>query len=439
MNTSIFGLGYVGCVTAACLAARGHKVIGVDINLAKVDAVNNGHSPIVERGLEELIQSGLSSGNLRATYDMDEATRHGDILIVCVGTPSDANGNLNFKSIDRVCIEIGQSLREVSGYKLIAIRSTLLPGVLGQRLIPLLIQESGKQPGADFGMASNPEFLREGTAIADFENPPFTIIGAIDERAGDVLEKLYQDILAPVFHTDPDTACMVKYASNVFHALKVVFANEIGELCKKVGVDGTQVMDIFCQDTSLNISSRYLTPGFGFGGSCLPKDLRALLYLARHADLQLPMLESILPSNRLHISSVADTILSDPKRTKVGIIGLTFKPGTDDLRESPIVQLVETLNGKGLSVRIYDNNVSLSKLIGGNKAFIEQVLPHISCMVRESMEEVVQACDVIVVGHDLQDGGEQLAGLLKPDQRVINLVKIASNKYRPAAYEGICW
>jgi GDP-mannose 6-dehydrogenase len=254
-----------------------------------------------------------------------------------------------------------------------------------------------------------------------------------------MLEQLYQNVPAPIFRTDPDTACMVKYACNAFHGLKMVFANEIGQLCKKAGVDGTQVMEIFCQDTSLNISSRYLKPGFAFGGSCLPKDLRALVYLARHADLQLPMLESILLSNHRHVQRVTDIILSDPKRTKVGVIGLTFKPGTDDLRESPIVQLIEILNGKGLKVRIYDNNVFLSRLIGGNKAFTEQVLPHISAMMSESMEEVVQNSDVIVVGHDLQDEGEQLVGLLKPDQLVIDLVKIVFSKSYPAKYEGICW
>lgn len=256
-----------------------------------------------------------------------------------------------------------------------------------------------------------------------------------------MLEKLFQTILAPVFHTDPNTACMVKYACNAFHGLKVVFANEIGRLCKNAGVDGTQVMDIFCHDTSLNISSRYLKPGFAFGGSCLPKDLRALLYQARHTDLQLPMLESILPSNRLHIQSVADLILKRHQQTKVGIIGLTFKPGTDDLRESPIVQLVETLTGKGLKVMIYDNNVSLSKLIGGNKAFIEEVLPHISAMMSDSVDDVVKGSDVIVVSHDLQDGGKQFISLLKPDQLVIDLVKIASGQLHSAAYEyeGVCW
>ena len=439
MNISVFGLGYVGCVTAACLASQGHGVVGVDINIEKVDDINSGHSPIIERGLEELICEGRRSGNLRATHNAYEAVVHGDVLLICVGTPSDANGNLNFNFIDRVCIDIAQALPQVSGFRTIAVRSTLLPGTIDQRLIPLLCKESGKQVGEDFGVASNPEFLREGSAIDDFDNPPFTIVGTVHEQAETMLQQLYRDIPAPIFCTDPDTAYMVKYASNAFHGLKVVFANEIGQLCKKAGVDGTKVMDIFCHDNSLNISSRYLKPGFAFGGSCLPKDLRALLYLARHRDLQLPMLESILPSNRLHVQSIADLILSDPTRTRIGVIGLTFKPGTDDLRESPIVQLVETLNGKGLKVRIYDNNVSLSRLIGGNKAFIELVLPHIACMVSGSLEEVVQGADVIVVSHALKDGGAKLATLLKPHQLVVDLVKVASAKSYPAAYEGICW
>lgn len=439
MDISIFGLGYVGCVTAACLASHGHRVIAVDINSDKVQDINNGRSPIIEPGLEELIRAGRKSANLQATNNSFEAVVHGEVLLICVGTPSDANGNLNFKFIDRICIEIAKSLRKVSGFKIIVVRSTLLPGTIYHRVIPLLTKESGKQVGKDFGVVSNPEFLREGSAIEDFNKPAFTIIGTDDEQAGAMLEQLYRVIPAPIFHTNPDTACMVKYACNVFHGLKVVFANEIGQLCKKVGVDGTQVMDIFCQDTKLNVSSKYLKPGFAFGGSCLPKDLRALLYLAKHADMQLPMLESILPSNRQQIQNVADLILSDPERTKVGFIGLTFKPGTDDLRESPIVQLVETLIGKGLKVRIYDNNVSLSKLIGGNKAFIEQVLPHISAMMCDSMEEVVQSSNVVVVSHHLQDGGEHLVSLLKPNQLLIDLVKIASVKSCPASYEGICW
>jgi GDP-mannose 6-dehydrogenase len=439
MNIAILGLGYVGCVTAACLASLGHKVVGVDINIEKVNTINDGHSPIIERGLEELIRAGRRSGNLRATHNVHEAVAFGDVLLICVGTPSDDNGNLNFRFIDRVCIDIAKSLRELSGFKVIAVRSTLLPSTIDQRIIPLLTKESWKKVGDDFGVVSNPEFLREGSAIDDFNNPPYTIIGTNNEQAGCILEQLYREIPAPIFQTDPNTACMIKYSCNAFHALKVVFANEIGQLCKKAGIDGSQVMDIFCQDTSLNISSKYLKPGFAFGGSCLPKDLRALLYLAKHSDMQLPMLESILPSNRLHVQSVADIILRNPERTKVGIIGLTFKPGTDDLRESPIVQLVETLYGKGLKVRIFDDNVSLSRLIGGNKAFIEQVLPHIAAMMSESMEEVVQGSDVIVVGHNMQDGGEHFVSLLKPNQLVIDLVKITSRKSDHTAYEGICW
>lgn len=439
MDISIFGLGYVGCVSAACLASYGHRVIAVDINRDKVEAINNGRSPIIEPGLEELIRTGRRSGNLRATNDSYEAFAHGEVLLICVGTPSDANGNLNFKYIDRVCIDIAQNLRKMNGFKVVAVRSTLLPGTINKRVLPLLTNESGKRVGEDFAVASNPEFLREGSAIDDFNHPPFTIIGTDDEHAGAILEKLYQDILSPIFLTNPDTACMVKYACNAFHGLKVVFANEIGQLCKNAGVDGTEVMDIFCKDTNLNISPKYLRPGFAFGGSCLPKDIRALHYMAKHADLQVPMLESILLSNRHLIQRVADMILGDPTQSKVGIIGLTFKPGTDDLRESPIVQLVEILHGKGLKVRIYDNNVTLSRLIGGNKAFIEQVLPHISAMMSESMEEVVKSSDVIVVGHNLIDGGEELASLLKPDQLVIDLVKITNSKSLPAAYEGICW
>jgi GDP-mannose 6-dehydrogenase len=439
MNIGVFGLGYVGSVTAACLASRGHRVVGVDSNIAKVDAINGGHSAIIEPGLEELIREGARSGNLRATHDACEASAHADILIICVGTPSDANGNLVFTFLDRVCLDIAEALRAMSGFKVIAVRSTLLPGTIAQRVVPLLTRGSGKRSGEDFGVASNPEFLREGSAIDDFNRPPFTIVGALDQRARDMLEQLYRDIPAPIFHTDVDTASMIKYASNAFHALKVVFANEIGLLCKKADVDGTQVMDIFCRDNSLNISSKYLKPGFAFGGSCLPKDLRALLYLARHGDLELPMLESLLPSNRLHIQRIADLVLSSPGRRKVGVIGLTFKPGTDDLRESPIVHLVEVLNGKGVEVKIFDRNVLLSRLIGGNKAFIEQALPHIAAMMRGSMEEVVQDADAVVVGHALEDGGMHLVSLLGPNQLLIDLVRMAPGASHSATYEGVCW
>lgn len=439
MNVSVFGLGYVGSVTAACLASQGHKVVGVDVNADKVEAINNGQSPVVEPGLDRLIRDAVSIGNLSATQDAAAAVAHGDVCLICVGTPSTSNGGLNLEYVKRVCAQIGRALAGMKTYKVVALRSTVLPGTLGTRLTLILTGESGKRLGADFGAAVNPEFLREGSAIEDFRNPPLTLIGEVDQRSGDVLADLYASIPAPVFRTDPDTACLVKYASNAFHALKVTFANEIGRLCKEMGVDSAQVMEIFCQDTKLNISSRYLRPGFAFGGSCLPKDLRALLYLGRHSDLRLPVLESILPSNHLQIQKAVDLILRDHRR-KVGIIGLSFKPDTDDLRESPIVELAETLSGKGLEVKIYDENVNLSRLIGGNKAFIERVIPHISALMCASMEEVVESSDIIVVAHDLRDGRERLTDLLKPDQLLIDFVKIVSDgDCYPVAYEGICW
>lgn len=439
MDISVFGLGYVGSVTAACLASQGHKVVGVDVNPDKVRTINRGESPIVEPGLDHLISDAVSAGNLSATQDAVAAVAHGDVSMICVGTPSNSNGGLNLEYVERVCAEIGCALAGIKSYKVVVLRSTVLPGTLSTRLIPILTEESGKRVGVDFGVAVNPEFLREGSAIEDFENSPFTLIGQVDKRAGDVLAALYADIPAPVFRTAPDTACMVKYASNAFHALKVTFANEIGRLCKEQGVDSTRVMEVFCQDARLNISSRYLRPGFAFGGSCLPKDLRALLYLGRHSDLRLPVMESILPSNHLQVQKAVDLILGNNRR-RVGIIGLSFKRGTDDLRESPVVELVETLSGKGLEVRIYDENVNLSRLVGGNKAYIERVLPHISAMMCASMEEVVDNSDVIILAHNPRDRRDRLIDLLKPDQLLVDFVKVVSDGNDcPAAYEGICW
>jgi len=439
MRVSVFGLGYVGTVTAACLANRGHRVIGVDVKPEKVDAINGGYSPILEPGLERLIQAGVGAGSLAATYDSAEAIGRSDIAMICVGTPSDGNGSVNTVYVERVCAEIGRALRGITDYRLISLRSTLPPGIFRERLLPLIERTSEKQAGADFGMAVTPEFLREGSAISDFENPPFTLIGQLDERSGSLLEQLFADVQAPIFHTDPDTASLVKYASNAFHALKVVFANEIGQLCKSAGVDGSEVMRIFCQDTLLNISSRYLKPGFAFGGSCLPKDLRALLYLARHHDVQVPVLEAILPSNRLQIERTVARILQD-QRKRVGIIGLTFKPGTDDLRESPMVELVEVLSGKGLQVRIYDDNLSLSRLVGDNKAYIERTIPHLSRMLCGSIEEVVGDSDIVVVAHDCRDGKERLLDALTSDHLLIDFVKIIPNgDHALSTYEGICW
>jgi GDP-mannose 6-dehydrogenase len=439
MNVSVFGLGYVGSVTAACLASQGHHVIGVDVNAEKVKSFKNGLSPIIEPGLDTLIRDAVDSASISATQDAAAAVTQSEVSMICVGTPSDPNGNLNFEYLDRVFTEIGRALAGVTDYKVIALRSTILPGTLTNRLLPLLGRESGKQVGMDFGMVVNPEFLREGSAASDFNNPPFTLIGQMDNRAGDVMEELYANIPAPLFRTSPDTACMVKYASNAFHALKVAFANEIGMLSKELGVDGTKVMEVFCQDTRLNISPRYLKPGFAFGGSCLPKDLRALLYLARHSDLQVPVLEAIIPSNQLQIQRVIDLILRDQRRN-VGIIGLSFKTGTDDLRESPLVDLAEALIGKGLQVRIYDNTVALSNLMGSNKEYIERVIPHIAGLMSTSREEVIQNSDIVVVAHNIENGPEKITGLFKQDQLIIDFVKIYTDEEETlSAYEGVCW
>jgi GDP-mannose 6-dehydrogenase len=439
MKVSVFGLGYVGCVTAACLSSRGHHVLGVDVNDDKVEAINCGTSPIVEPGLEELVHRAVRSGCLRATVDAAEAVQHGDVLLVCVGTPSEPNGNLNYSYLDRVCSQIALALRKAEGYRVIAIRSTLLPGALVSRLSPALTRESGRQPGTDFGLAVLPEFLREGCAISDFNRPPFILIGAIDQLAGERLGELFADPVTPIICTDPDTACLAKYASNAFHALKVAFANEIGHLCQSSGVDGARVMEIFCKDRKLNLSSRYLKPGFAFGGSCLPKDLRALQYFARHQDLHLPVLESILASNSLHIRNTVDRILQNPGKN-IGIIGLTFKPGTDDLRESPLVELAEALVGKGLQVKIFDDDVNLSRLVGGNKAYIESVIPHLSRLMSASIEELIQASDVIVVARHLDGAYHQVFESLRKDQRVLDLVRISEPGFvSHQAYEGICW
>jgi GDP-mannose 6-dehydrogenase len=438
MKISVFGLGYVGCVTSACFASFGHQVLGVDVNIDKVNTINNHGSPIVERGLEKLIEIGVKSGNLCATNSAEDAVIHGEILLICVGTPSDINGNLNFIYVDRVCQEIACALKKVDTYKVIVFRSTLLPGILSERLIPLL-EESGKKVNIDFGIVINPEFLREGSALDDFLNPPYTVLGQKDEHSGNLVEQLYGSISAPVFKTDTETACFIKYACNAFHGLKITFANEIGRICKQNGVDGTKVMEIFCQDNRLNISHQYLRPGFAFGGSCLPKDLRAIMYLARHGDLRLPTLESILISNKLHIQNTADKIMQTNLR-KIGVLGLTFKPGTDDLRESPIVELIEILLGKGLQIRVFDENVNLARIIGKNKTYIESVIPHISKLLCTSIEKVIKNSEIIVVAHSIQGVYSGLFEYLKPNQFVFDFVKINSGKLGPLIkYEGICW
>lgn len=439
-SIAVFGLGYVGCVSAACFAKNGHYVIGVDINQKKIDAIKQGKSPIVEPGLEPLIRAGRATGRIEVTSDATYVIAHAQLLFVCVGTPSRPNGSQDLSAVERVCTTIGQALAHREQYAVVVIRSTILPGMAQERLIPLLEKESGKHAGTDFGFCVNPEFLREGNAIADFEHPPFTLIGQLDERSGEIVAQLYSHLEAPILRVPLGVAEMVKYASNLFHALKIVFANEIGNLCQAYGIDSHQVMDIFIQDTKLNISPSYLRPGFAFGGSCLGKDARAFLHAARQRDILLPVLEAILQSNHLQVQKALEMVLREGKR-KIGVVGLSFKAGTDDLRESPIVELVEQLIGKGFEVYIYDREVSLSRLHGTNREYIDGVIPHIGSLLCSSLEETVRPVEAVVLAKRLnQEEHKQLLQLLRPDHILFDLIRdeqIIQNF--KGHYHGIAW
>jgi GDP-mannose 6-dehydrogenase len=397
MRLSIFGLGYVGCVSAACFAARGHEVVGVDVNELKVELVNQGHSPVVEPGLAELIGKTVKAERLRATGNAMVAVQDSDVSMICVGTPSNHNGSLDMSYVKRACRQIGEALEAKGRYHIVVVRSTMLPGTVERTVIPTLEIYSGKRAGRDFGVAVNPEFLREGTSLRDFDQPPFTLIGADDQDAGAPLAKLYAHIDAPLITARIKEAEMVKYACNSFHALKVTFANEIGNICHELGVDSHRVMEIFCRDGKLNLSPYYLKPGFAFGGSCLPKDLRALLYKAKEVDVKAPVLEAVLASNRQQVEKAVEMILRTGRR-RVAVLGLSFKTGTDDLRESPMATLIETLIGKGLRLSIYDREVEVARLHGANKEFIERGIPHIASLLRPSLAETVDDAEVVVIG-----------------------------------------
>ena len=398
MKISVFGLGYVGCVTAACLAQDEHYVIGVDVNEYKVNLLGSGHSPISEPGLDELLSSLIPTGRLRASLDSEAAVHNSDITLICVGTPSNHNGQINLLFIETVCREIGLALKSKNNYHVVVVRSTVLPGTVEKKLIPILEEHSQKRAGLDFGVCMNPEFLREGSAISDYYHPGYIIIGELDQLSGTVVEQMYQKVDAPITHTRIPVAESTKYVSNAYHALKIVFANEIGKLCKAHGVDGQEVMEIFCQDNHLNISKTYLKPGFAFGGSCLPKDVRALTYRAKERDVDVPVLNAIIQSNKLHIERAIE-LVENTGRHKVGILGLSFKQSTDDVRESPTVALVETLLGRGYEVVIYDEYVDPAKIIGANRIFLERELPHIASLMRPSVEEVVREVEVIVIAN----------------------------------------
>jgi GDP-mannose 6-dehydrogenase len=437
MRISVFGLGYVGCVSAACFAKDGHEVVGVDVNPTKVGIINSGKSPIVEAGVGELIEEMVSSGRLRATSESSEAVMNTDISLVCVGTPSHPNGSLDLTYVKRVCQEIGAALEAKRDRHIVVIRSTMLPGTITGVVIPTLEVYSGKKAGSGFGICINPEFLREGTSLKDFYAPPFTVIGADDEETAIAVKRLYAGVDAPVYLIGVKAAEMVKYACNCFHALKVSFANEMGNIAAAIGIDSHVVMDIFCKDTKLNLSPYYLTPGFAFGGSCLPKDLRAMNYKAKDLDVEVPVLQAVLRSNRAQIDRAVDLVLQTRKK-RVGILGFSFKAGTDDLRESPMVALIETLIGKGMQLSIYDRDVSLAKLFGANKEYIEREIPHISQLMRPSIEDVLENTDVVVIGNKAEEF-RSITGILRPDQIVIDLVRLFEDKTTGGSYFGICW
>ncbi|NRA18526.1 MAG: nucleotide sugar dehydrogenase [Oceanospirillaceae bacterium] len=437
MRVSIFGLGYVGAVGAACLARDNHSVIGVDPNESKVRLINEGKSPIIEFDLERLISQAVKDRLITATSNAQEAVIDTDVSFVCVGTPSQTNGSLDLKYVSRVCVEIGKAIAKKNSYHVVVMRSTMLPGSMENVVIPTLESASGLKAGKDFGVCINPEFLRESTAIYDYFNPPKTVIGQFDERSGEVLTELYANIEAPFIRTDISTAEMVKYSDNTWHALKVSFANEIGNFCKAVGIDSHKVMDIFCQDMKLNLSSYYMKPGFAFGGSCLPKDLRAFVHKAKSMDLETPVLNSILTNNALQVHRGFDMV-ADKGNRKVSIFGFSFKAGTDDLRESPVVDLIEKLIGKGYELKIYDKNVNLARLTGANKDYILNVIPHISQLMVDTMEEAVTHGDTLVIGNSAEEF-KSLLDNKSDDQVIVDLVRITDKQSIEGHYDGICW
>jgi GDP-mannose 6-dehydrogenase len=437
VRISIFGLGYVGAVSAGCLANEGHEVVGVDPVQTKVDIINRGRSPIIEAEIGDIIAANVRARRLRATTSVPEAIGDTDLSFVCVGTPSQANGNLDFKYVRRVCEEIGQALKNKTIRHTVVIRSTILPGTMRNIVIPTLEEYSGKRAGFDFGVCNNPEFLREGSAVRDFHQPPKTVIGEIDSASGDPLAALYAKLEAPLIRTAVETAEMVKYVDNSWHALKIGFANEIGNLCKSLGIDAHQVMNIFCEDKKLNISPAYLMPGFAFGGSCLPKDLRALGYQAKRQDLQLPILSSILPSNEMQVSRGLQLIMDKGYR-RIGILGFSFKAGTDDLRESPVIEVIERLLGKGYDLRIYDKNVNLARLVGANRDFILNRIPHISRLMVNGIDAVLDHAETVVIGNKDPDF-EGVPQRLRDGQVLVDFVRIGNRRSEDGKYDGICW
>jgi GDP-mannose 6-dehydrogenase len=438
MKVSIFGLGYVGAVSTACLARDGNTVVGVDIDESKLEMFRSGISPIVEEGMPELVRDVVANKEVAVTSDIYRAIHDTELSFICVGTPSRPNGSQDLSAAQRVCEQIGQALRDKTSYHVVVVRSTVVPGTVEEVLTPILKAESGKRNGVEFDVCFMPEFLREGTSIRDYDNPPYTVVGSSSEKAAQAIQKLFANLESEFCRTNVRTAEMLKYASNAFHATKITFANEVGRLCKAYDVDSHEVMELFSRDTALNISAAYLKPGFAFGGSCLPKDLRAVLHMAKTRDVELPMLQAIVPSNTTHIHTAIDSVLSNGRRT-IGMIGLSFKSGTDDLRESPLVALAEHFIGKGLTLSIYDREVNLSRIMGANKKFIETSIPHIAQLMTSDCRQMIRDSEVIVVG--IKD--PEIVDLLHEEARaehfVLDLVHIPEHDTLDCKYRGVCW
>lgn len=433
MNISIFGLGYVGCVGMGCLAKQGHVMVGVDVSDEKVKRVNSGQATIVENEIDTLMADGFQQHLIRATKDYKEAVLNTDISFICVGTPSSDNGHLNLEYIYQTAREIGEALITKSTFHIVVIRSTVFPGT-NAKVSELIESVSGKKRNSDFAVVSNPEFLREGTAVADYMNPPLTVLGSSCSKAIQIMQELYKNTNAPIEVVDIEVAEMIKYVNNSYHALKVVFANEVGTICKQLGVDSHEVMRLFCMDKQLNISPYYFKPGFAYGGSCLPKDLRGLKTLAHDLYLDTPVLSAIEESNAKHIEQVVRMVDQSGKR-KIGVLGLSFKAGTDDMRNSPIVSVIEQLYGKGYEVKIYDKNVSLSRLIGKNKSVIAEKLPHLNLMLQDDLKTVMDWADLLIVSNKAE---EFKSISLRENQCMIDLVRIAELEHEEN-YNGICW
>ena len=437
MKISIFGLGYVGAVSMACLARDGHDVVGVDLDPSKLELIRRGRSPIVEEGIQELTANVVASGRVHVTDDVGEAVHATCVSFICVGTPSSPNGSQDLSAVRRVAEQIGEALQSKREYHTIVMRSTIQPGSMEQVVKAGIESTSGKKANVEFGLCFQPEFLREGTSIKDYDNPPFTVIGCEDDRAAAVLREVFGHLPCEFLTTSIGVAEMLKYACNAFHAVKITFANEIGRLSQSVGVDARQVMDLVCKDTRLNISPAYMKPGFAFGGSCLPKDLRALTYVGKLNDVTTPMLGNVMGSNRAHIDHALDLVMNSGRR-KVGMIGLSFKAGTDDLRESPLVTVAERLIGKGYDLRIYDPEVNLSRLLGANKRYIEHSIPHIGSLMSDDCVAVIDHAEVLIVGLASGDLPALIRQHARPDQLLVDFIGLPPPR-APAEYKGMCW